>query len=175
LLGAAWAVWNDNSFMTDPGLCGRDLLPMIHKNCATLAQRTWTETTTQPYDAFLKLVQVHAQTLETAKPAPWSRTFTVTVNEGGEQVVAQSDELTLYAVDPTYGRVGFAREGMLYTFEVKLAPGGMYDLTFSSEARKASVTILRKDVENAQPVSFTAPLRQYFPESCRYFTLPPLP
>lgn len=175
LLGAAWAVWNDNSFMTDPGLCGRDLLPMIHKNCAVLAQRTWAAETTRSYESFLEIIQQHAKVLDTEKPATWEKTFTVTASSTGPQCLAETDEVALYAIDPTAGCVGFRREGDFYTFDVKLTPGEIYDITFKSSQRKAEVTIRAKEQPDAQPMTYSSPKRQYFPNACRYFTLPPLP
>lgn len=173
LLGAAWAVWNDNSFMTDPGLCGRDLLPMIQKNCAVFAQKTWSPTNDAPYGAFLKMVQAQAPFLGTTPPSAWERTFTVTV-QAGLHCIEASDELALYAVTPHDGKVGFRREGAYYSFDVTLECGKQYELTFASKDRKASVTVRPLGDAQAKPTTYDAPQRQYFPASCRYFTLPPL-
>jgi hexosaminidase len=172
LLGAAWAVWNDNSFLTDPGLCGRDLLPMIQKNCAVFAHRTWARENALSFDAFMAEVARQATVLRTEKPQPWQRTYTLTAC-AKTHCLAQSDELALYASLPTNGQVGFWREGAYYSFPVKLEPGKTYDLTFASKDRKASLLVVCKD-EGSSPVLYQDAERQHYPEACRYTTLPPI-
>jgi hypothetical protein len=172
VLGAAWAVWNDNSFMTDPGLCGRDLLPMIQKNCAVFAHRTWATTNPLTFDAFMAEVANHAKLLGTAKPAAWEQSYTVTI-ASEPQTLAQTDEIALYAVSPIDGRVGFWREGAYYSFDVALEVGKTYTLTFASKDRNASVRISPSD-DTAATKEYTQPKRQYYPEACRYTTLPPV-
>ncbi len=169
LLGAAWAVWNDNAFMTDPGLCGRDLLPMIHKNCAVVAQKTWSPTNDRPYEAFLEDLRAHAPQLGTTPPAAWKRTFTVTAGDA-PQCLAKSDELALYAITPHDGKVGFWREEAYYSFDVTLEKGKRYELTFASQDRKATVTV--RALDDATATTYDKPQRQYYPNTCRYYTLP---
>ena len=82
VLGGSWAMWNDNSFLTDPGLCAEDLMPRIQRNCATVAQKTWVKANGRPYEAFLAQVNAQANALDTAEPQPWEITFDAALPEG---------------------------------------------------------------------------------------------
>ncbi|MDO5462037.1 MAG: family 20 glycosylhydrolase [bacterium] len=171
VLGAAWAVWNDNAFLTDPGLCGRDLLPMIHKNCAVFAQRTWAKENSRTYDAFIEDMKKHAPILGTEKPKAWTSTYFVEVT-AEPQLLEGSDELSLYAVSPVDGTVGFVREEAHYSFGVKLDAGKTYEITFASKDRKASVSILPVGAPESEKKTYDVPKRQHYPNACRYYTLP---
>lgn len=163
VLGGAWAMWNDNSFMTDPGLCGRDLLPRIAKNCAAVAQRTWTEASPDvSYDDFLASVRKDAPRLGADEPRAWSRSFKTAKTK---KPLLVTDELTLYAASPVNGKAGFMREGAHYTFDYAVPSGKTVTLEFASAGRKAT---LKAD---GVAVGGT-PVRQHFPESCKFFTLP---
>lgn len=163
VLGAAWAMWNDNSFLTDPGLCGRDLLARIAKNCAVVSERTWLEgKSARSYDEFLSLVKGDLKRLGAEDPAPVSKTFkTAKV----KKPLYRTDELTLWASSPVNGKVGFRREGAEYTFDYEIPYGKTVELTFESANRKATLKV------DGIPVGGT-PRREHFPDSCRYFTLP---
>lgn len=167
LIGGYWAMWNDNSFLTDPGLCGRDLLPRIQKNCAAIATKCWDPATpTRTYEDFLAQVKRQAATLEAEEPAEWSKTFTVIVPEGSLSFpLATSDETDLYAVSPVNQKVGFRREGAQYTFDVTLPTGRPVSVTFSSKARQTTLAIDGKPFEGK-------PQRQFYPNTCKFYTLP---
>ena len=167
LLGGAWAMWNDNSFRTDPGLCGRDLLPRIQKNCAAIGAKCWDGAKPErPYDDFLAQVKAQAKTLDAEEPGEWELSFNVLVPEGSTCFpLAKSDETDLYAVSPVNGKVGFRREGAQYTFDVTLPKGKPTKVTFRSKKRETSLLI------DDQPFD-GKPVRQYFPEACKFYTLP---
>ncbi len=166
LLGGAWAMWNDNAFLTDPGLCGRDLLPNIQKNCAVVAQKTWNTSKAIPYPEFEKTFKAQAATLEATKPAAWSLTYTVTLPEGEAPVLlASGDETDLYAVSPVNGKVGFRREGAQYTFDVTLPKGEPVTLTFHSANRETWISVNGKKLD-------LKPVRQHHNDALRYCTLP---
>lgn len=57
MLGAQWAVWNDNSFCRDTGLTDYDLFDRIHKSCAVLAEKTWNTGEDTDYKGFMKVVK----------------------------------------------------------------------------------------------------------------------
>lgn len=163
VLGAAWAMWNDNSFMTDPGLCGRDLLARIAKNCAVVSERSWLEgKSVRSYDEFLALVTGDLARLGAAEPGAVSKTFK-TANV--KKPLYQTDEITLWASSPVNGKVGFRREGAEYTFDYTIPAGKTVELTFESANRKATLKV------DGVPTGGT-PRREHYPDSCRYFTLP---
>ncbi len=166
LLGGSWAMWNDNAFLTDPGLCARDLLPRIQKNCATISQKTWAKANGRDYDAFLAQVKAQAPALGTAEPQPWSQTYQVTVPEDnqGPIALATSGETDLYAVSPVNGKVGFRREGAQYTFDHTLPKGKPVTLTFRSEKYKTWIEVDGKQVGGT-------PVREHYPKTCKYYTL----
>ncbi len=168
LLGGAWAMWNDNSFLTDPGLCGRDLIPRIQKNCAVISQKCWAPQNSRSYEDFLAQIQRQASKLDASAPQAWERTYTVTVPQGhtGAMKIASGDETDLYAVSPVNGKVGFRREGAQYTFDYTLPKGKPVALTFHSKDRKTWLTV------DGQTVGGT-PQREHFAQACKYFTLPP--
>ncbi len=167
LIGGAWAMWNDNAFLTDPGLCGRDLLANIQKNCAVVAQKTWSVTAEQPYPEFEKIFKAQSAKLEAVAPAAWSLTYEVTIPEDNAApvVLATGDETDLYAVSPVNGKVGFRREGAQYTFDVTLPKGKPVKLAFASANRETWIEIDGQKVE-------AKPIRQYHNESLKYCTLP---
>ena len=163
VLGGAWAMWNDNSFLTDPGLCGRDLIARIGKNCAVAAERTWREgEAPRTYDEFWALVSGDLKRLGASDPEPVSKSFrTGKVREP----LYRTDEVTLWASSPVNGNVGFRREGAEYTFDYAIPEGRTVELMFESAGRQA---VLKVD---GVPAGGT-PRREHHPDSCRYFTLP---
>lgn len=56
LLGAQWALWNDNAFRRDTGLIDYDLFDRIQQSCAVMAEKTWSTGTDRSFDGFTKLV-----------------------------------------------------------------------------------------------------------------------
>ena len=166
VLGGSWAMWNDNAFLTDPGLCAEDLMPRIQRNCATIAQKTWAVKNGRGYDAFLKQVNAQAKLLDAQEPQPWEMTFTVTVPEGEDKplMLATGPETDLYAVSPVNGNVGFRREGAQYTFDCKLPKGKPVQLTFHSEKHKTWIVVDGKKIEGN-------PVREYYAKTCKFFTL----
>ena len=166
VLGGSWAMWNDNAFLTDPGLCAEDLMPRIQKNCATVAQKTWATANTRGYKAFLAQVQSQAKALDAEEPQPWEMAFTVTVPEGEDKplLLATGPETDLYAVSPVNGNVGFRREGAQYTFDCTLPKGKPVRLTFHSEKHKTWIVVDGKKVEGN-------PIREHYPKTCKFFTL----
>lgn len=167
VLGGSWAMWNDNAFLTDPGLCAEDLLPRIQRNCATVAQKTWATANTRGYKAFLAQVQSQAKALDAEEPQPWELTFEVAVPAGNAKkpiLLASSDETDLYAVSPVNGNVGFRREGAQYTFDVALPEGKTSKVTFHSEKYKTWVVVDGKKIEGN-------PVRQHYAKTCKFFTL----
>ncbi|MBQ9694054.1 MAG: family 20 glycosylhydrolase, partial [Kiritimatiellae bacterium] len=120
LLGGAWAMWNDNSFLTDPGLCGRDLLPRIRRNTAVFAQKTWKrEKPEASYGEFLKRLEKTGSPVCVRLPQ-WERSYVVTRTGDAPLKLAEGDETDLWAVSPVNGNVGFRREGAQYTFNYTL-------------------------------------------------------
>lgn len=56
LLGAQWALWNDNAFRRDTGLIDYDLFDRIQESCSVMAEKTWSTGTDRSYQAFTKVV-----------------------------------------------------------------------------------------------------------------------
>lgn len=57
MLGASWAVWNDNSFLGDQGLTDFDLYDRIRQSCAVFAEKTWNTGEDVTFRDFQKLVK----------------------------------------------------------------------------------------------------------------------
>lgn len=165
LLGGAWAIWNDNSFLTDPGLCGRDLIVRIKTNNAVMAQKTWYDgPRPREFDKFKDLLNRVGCPVDVTLPK-WTKTFTATRTGNGPVILADGEETTLYAVSPVNGNVGFRREGAQYTFDYKLPEGVPTQMTFDVGNKEVKLLINGEQVKGA-------PVRQYWPESCKFFTLP---
>ncbi len=164
ILGGAWAVWNDNSFLTDPGLCGRDLLANIRTNCAVYAQKTWCAAISQTYADFLQDLEAVGTPVDVSVPT-WEKTWTVTRQAETKDalILAQGEESTIYAVSPINGNIGFKREGAHYTFDVALPVGEEKSITFKVTPRKTELIL--------DGVTYL-PKRQHWAESCKYYTLP---
>lgn len=164
LLGAAWAMWNDNSFLTDPGLTGRDLLPCIRKNCAVFAQKTWERDLPQlSYGNFLSTLAKNGSPVCMNIPQ-WERTYAVTRTSDAPLKLAKGEETDLYAISPINGNVGFCREGVHYTFNYALPKDREVALTFRATPRNVQLLVDGRLIPGT-------PKRQYHPESCKYFTL----
>jgi hypothetical protein len=166
LLGGAWAIWNDNSFLTDPGLCGRDLIARIKTNNAVMAQKTWySGPRPREYHKFRELLLRVGCPVDVKAPK-WSRTYDAVVRTGDAPLIlADGEETTLYAVSPVNGNVGFRREGAQYTFNYKLPEGVPTQMTFYANDKDVALFINGRYIQGA-------PVRQYWPESCKFFTLP---
>jgi hypothetical protein len=165
LLGGAWAIWNDNSFLTDPGLCGRDLMVRIKTNYAVMAQKTWYEgPRPREFDKFKDLLNRVGCPVDVTLPK-WTKTFTATRTGNDPIILADGEETTLYAVSPVNGNVGFRREGAQYTFDYKLPEGVPTQITFDVGNKEVKLLI------NGEQVKGT-PVRQFWPESCKFYTLP---
>ena len=165
LLGGAWAMWNDNSFLTDPGLTGRDLLPRIRRNCATIAQKTWNrEPSARSYANFLSVLEANGSPVCMALPQ-WEKTFTVTRKGNQPMKLASGDETDIWAVSPVDGKVGFRREGAQYTFDYTLPEGREVALTFRVTPRQVELWV------DGRPQG-GKPRRQFYPDACKFFTLP---
>ena len=166
VLGGSWAMWCDHAFMTDPGLCARDLLARIRRNSAAIGAKCWSEAKpTLGWERFLALVEADAGRLNAADPAPWSRTYRVQRAADGPQLIVETDEVALYAATPHDGKVGFRREGACYSFDYALRPGQTAELTFASADRRATLKVDGREVGGS-------PVREHYPESCQFFTLP---
>lgn len=57
MLGASWALWNDNSFRGDTGLTDYDLFDRIRQSCAVFAEKTWNTGEDISFRDFQKLVK----------------------------------------------------------------------------------------------------------------------
>lgn len=57
LLGAQFALWNDNSFIGDKGLIDYDLFDRVQQSAAVYAEKTWNTGAARSYDDFLKLTE----------------------------------------------------------------------------------------------------------------------
>lgn len=165
LLGGTWAMWNDNAFLTDPGLTGRDLLARIRRNCATVAQKTWDrEPPTLSYANFLRRIAANGSPVCVAAPQ-WERTYAVTRTGNEPLKLAEGDETDLWAVSPVNGKVGFRREGAQYTFDYTLPENQEVALTFRATPKNIELWA------NGRPVGGT-PKRQFHPEACKFFSVP---
>jgi hexosaminidase len=165
LLGGAWAMWNDNSFLTDPGLCGRDLLPCIRRTSAVFAQKTWKRGNPEAtYGQFLSNLEKVGSPVDVKAPQ-WTRSYAVTRTNDAPLKLAEGDETDLWAVSPVNGQVGFRCEGAQYTFNYTLPKDREVALTFRATPRKVELIV------DGRPVG-GVPKRQFYPESCRYYSLP---
>ena len=165
LLGGAWAMWNDNAFLTDPGLCGRDLLPCIRRNSAVIAQKTWKRGKPEAtYGQFLSTLEKAGSPVTTQIPQ-WTRSYAVTRTGDEPLKLAEGDETDLWAVSPVNGKVGFRREGAQYTFDYTLPKDREVALTFRVTPRKVEL------LADGRPVG-GVPQRQFYPESSKYYSLP---
>lgn len=165
LLGGAWAMWNDNAFLTDFGLTGRDLLARIRRNCATIAQKTWDrEPPALTYAGFLRRIAANGSPVCVALPQ-WERTYAITRTGDAPLKLAEGDETDLWAVSPVNGKVGFRREGAQYTFDYALPKGREVALTFRATPKSIELWA------DGRPVG-GVPKRQYHPDSCKFFSVP---
>ena len=165
LLGGAWAMWNDNSFLTDPGLCGRDLLPSIRRTCAVFGQKTWKrEKPEATYGQFLNRLERVGTPVCTRLPQ-WERTYAVTRTSDQPMRLASGDETDLWAVSPVNGKVGFRREGAQYTFNYELPKGREVALTFRATPRKIELLADGRLVGGV-------PQRQHYANACKFYTVP---
>lgn len=165
LLGGAWAIWNDNSFLTDPGLCGRDLIVRIKTNNAVMAQKTWYKgENTRKFPQFKNLLEQIGCPVDVTLPK-WSKTYTVTRTGDEPMILEDGEETTLYAVSPVNGNVGFRREGAQYTFDYKLPEGKPTQVTIYAGNKDVVLFINGVHVPGV-------PTRQFWPESCKFYTLP---
>ncbi|QQL45771.1 family 20 glycosylhydrolase [Sulfuriroseicoccus oceanibius] len=57
MLGAQWALWNDNSFRRDTGLIDYDLFDRIQQSCSVMAEKTWSTGSDRSFDEFTQLVK----------------------------------------------------------------------------------------------------------------------
>ena len=164
LLGGAWAMWNDHSFLGDPGLSCRDLLDRIRRNCAVIGLKCWKACPpSAPYETFLNTLANDGCPTDVRAPQ-WTRTYTVTRRGNAPLKLATGAETDLYAVSPVNGKIGYRSEGNQFTFDVTLPEGKPTTLTF--EAKPRSIRLL----VDGKPVPGN-PKRQFFPENCRYFSV----
>ncbi|MDG5800549.1 family 20 glycosylhydrolase [Marinilabiliaceae bacterium ANBcel2] len=57
MLGAQWALWNDNSFMRSTGLTDYDLYNRIRRTSSVIAEKTWNNGTDNSFEEFKKLFE----------------------------------------------------------------------------------------------------------------------
>ncbi len=164
LIGGAWALWNDNSFMTDPGLIGRDLLARIRRNCAVVAEKTWDrEPLTRSYAQFMRTLEENGTPVCVARPN-WERTYCVTRTDDAPLKLAEGDETDLWAVSPVNGNVGFRSEGAQYTFNYALPKGEPVSLRFQATPNNVELWV------NGRPVA-GKPKRQFYPDTFLFYSL----
>lgn len=84
MLGAQWALWNDNSFRRDRGLTDYDLYDRIRNTCAVMAEKTWSTGEDRGFADFQKLVK------EVSLPVSVRAYF---------EVQSKTDEVLSYAFD----------------------------------------------------------------------------
>lgn len=116
LLGAQWALWNDNSFRRDTGLTDYDLFARIRDNCAVFAEKTWNNAEDRNYREFMSLVK-------TVDYPPFTNPEYVVKAPDGSDVLFELKKAVPAGTTVETGIAGVAPD-YVAEFRVKLAAGG---------------------------------------------------
>lgn len=166
LLGAQFAVWNDNAFYGDPGLQDNDLFERIQKTCAVMAEKTWNDGTDDTYTGFCKkMADVGLPpTLDYSKlifPA-YEATFTLklTAKPTPETARIFSASTGALLVSPTTGKLAIYQNAWNYTFDYVVPLNEAITIKIVAKDRKVELFV------NGQSKGFAK--RDLYAHSHRY-------
>ena len=168
MLGAQWALWNDNSFRRDTGLQDYDLFDRIWKTSSVVAEKTWHAGTDRTYGEFMGGVRrlgLPPRALYPDMIAPdYTAEFRVRRATGAAEPQALFTASTgaLMAVQKDTGRVGLSRNAWDYSFDYTLPVGEWVTLKLVAKGR--SLTLFADGVEIGPP------RRHRYPESHKFST-----
>ncbi|MBP7275189.1 MAG: hypothetical protein KBA51_03190, partial [Kiritimatiellae bacterium] len=168
MLGAQWALWNDNSFRRDTGLQDYDLFDRIWKTCSVMAEKTWSTGTDRSYAEFMQGVDRLGLPPRARYPdliAPdYTAEFRVRRATGSAepQTLFAASTGALMAVQKDTGRVGLTRNAWEYSFDYTLPVGEWVTLKLAAKGRSLTLYANGKDIG--------PPRRHRHPESHKYST-----
>lgn len=168
ILGGSFAVWNDH---VGNGISEKDVHHRVWPAMQTIAVKTWTGSKTQlPFEEFDKkrealseapgvniLARVKGKQgtvlekkslasnqttgmLEIGYGYKVGFTLTAKANEKGA-ILFQSPNAVVYLTDPQDGKLGFARDGYLFTFDYTVPVGEKVDIAIEGDNRTTKLYI----------------------------------
>lgn len=174
ILGGMFAVWNDHA---GNGISVKDVHHRVFPAMQTLAVKCWTaDKTTVPYatfdaqrrrlaeapgvnelgrlDAPITLAEVRAGSEGPAEEVGYDYSVSFTVEAKAEAkgtALFQSSSAVFYLSDPREGKLGFARDGYLNTFNYRLPVGQTVKLTIEGDNRSTRLLVDGKLREELKP------------------------
>lgn len=174
ILGGMFAVWNDH---VGNGISVKDIHHRTFPALQTLAAKTWCGTNvTLPYQEFDEKRNLLSEApgvnqlgrwgskpslvFEVGEVTPatefahkeigydYTVSFDIEVSEEEDNTVLfSSPEATVYLADPISGKIGFARDGYLNSFNYKLYPGDKVHVEFSGTSQYTALKINGRLIE----------------------------
>ena len=174
ILGGMFAVWNDHA---GNGISVKDVHHRVFPAMQTLATKCWTAgKTTMPYATFdarrkalseapgvnelgrlaapLEMAEVKAGCQGPAEEVGYDYSVSFTVEAQAEEkgtVLFESEHAVFYLSDPREGKLGFARDGYLNTFNYRLPVGQKVTLTVEGDNRSTRLLVDGKLREELKP------------------------
>ena len=174
ILGGMFAVWNDHA---GNGISVKDVHHRVFPAMQTLATKCWTAgKTTMPYATFdarrkalseapgvnelgrlaapLEMAEVKAGCQGPAEEVGYDYSVSFTVEAQAEEkgtVLFGSEHAVFYLSDPREGKLGFARDGYLNTFNYRLPVGQKVTLTVEGDNRSTRLLVDGKLREELKP------------------------
>lgn len=174
ILGGMFAVWNDHA---GNGISVKDVHHRVFPAMQTLAAKCWSaDSTTVPFatfdsqrrnlaeapgvnelgriDAPITLSEVPAGSDGPAEEVGYDYSVSFTVDAKAEEkgtALFQSSAAVFYLSDPREGKLGFARDGYLNTFNYRLPAGQTVRLTIEGDNRSTRLLVDGKLREELKP------------------------
>ena len=184
--GGMFCVWND---IIGNGIAVADIHHRVFPAVQVIAEKAWTADTLRPCDEWQRLAQnigeapgindlgrypkgtVYSETI--VKPAsdrsipfigwPYRVSFDVEVGEDVRgTALFRDNEAEFYLSDPVTGRVGFARDGYLFSFRHSLRPGTKEHIAIEGDNHETRLYVNGKLVETLGPDQRTYPKNKPF-------------
>ncbi len=170
IVGGMFAIWNDH---VGNGISVKDIHHRFFPALQTLSAKCWTASKVSlPYAEFdalrVKLSEapgvnelgrlsdsIHVPTLVAgqklgASEAGYDYTVSFTIDAKAEEkgtVLLSSENATFYLSDPRDGKLGFARDGYLNTFNYRLQPGKKVNITIQGNNRMTRLLVNGRKVQ----------------------------
>ena len=174
ILGGMFAVWNDHA---GNGISVKDVHHRVFPAMQTLATKCWTAgKTSVPYNVFderrknlaeapgvnelgrletpVEQAEVMPGTEGMVEEVGYDYTVSFTVDAKAEAkgtVLFESKNAVFYLSDPREGKLGFARDGYLNTFNYRLTEGQKVTLTIEGDNRSTRLLVDGKVREELKP------------------------